>query len=84
MSLKDPDAGRQRVDDASQSIVPSSSYPQDPDEFERDPRISFYKVDQKWVLEADDGSEFEWDASLKRWIPVVRSRTPIWGSMNLS
>jgi HIV Tat-specific factor 1 len=71
MALRNPDAGLPPVDDASPPIAASSSFPQTPEEFESDPRISFYKVDQKWVLEADDGSEFEWDGSLKRWIPMV-------------
>lgn len=48
-----------------------SSFPQTPEQFEEDPRISFSKVDQKWILEADDGTEFEWDQALKRWIPSV-------------
>lgn len=48
-----------------------SSFPQTPEQFDDDPRISFSKLDQKWILEADDGTEFEWDQALKRWIPSV-------------
>ncbi len=33
--------------------------------------MSFSKLDGKWILEADDGGEFEYDAALRRWIPAV-------------
>ncbi|KAE8309859.1 hypothetical protein BDV41DRAFT_567048 [Aspergillus transmontanensis] len=36
-----------------------------------DPRISFSKLDDKFILETDDGQEFEYDTALKRWIPTV-------------
>ena len=48
-----------------------SRFPQDPSEFDADPRISFSKLDNKFILEADDGQEFEYDDALKRWIPSV-------------
>ena len=48
-----------------------SRFPQDPSDFDADPRISFSKVDSKFILEADDGQEFEYDDALKRWIPSV-------------
>ncbi|KAL7629371.1 hypothetical protein AAE478_000891 [Parahypoxylon ruwenzoriense] len=47
------------------------SFPTDLQEFELDERISFSKLDKKYIAVQDDGSEFEWDAQLKRWIPVV-------------
>ena len=50
----------------------SSSFPQNPEDFDADPRISFSKLDSKFILEADDGQEFEFDDALKRWIPAVR------------
>lgn len=50
---------------------PTSRFPQDPSEFDADPRISFSKLDNKFILEADDGQEFEYDDVLKRWIPSV-------------
>lgn len=52
----------------------SSNFPQDPSEFDSDPRISFSKLDDKFILETDDGQEFEYDTALKRWIPTVCAR----------
>lgn len=46
-------------------------FPQSEDEFGDDPRVSYYKVDEKWILEDDDGSEWEWNGALKRWMPSV-------------
>ncbi|KAI1143401.1 hypothetical protein F5Y05DRAFT_151856 [Hypoxylon sp. FL0543] len=51
--------------------APGLSFPTDPQEFEQDERISFSKLDNKYIAVQDDGSEFEWDAQLRRWIPVV-------------
>jgi len=48
-----------------------SSFPTTEEEFREDPRISFSRVSGKWMLEADDGSEYEYDGALRRWIPVV-------------
>ncbi|KAI2629768.1 hypothetical protein GGR54DRAFT_278554 [Hypoxylon sp. NC1633] len=56
---------------ADPQIAPGLSFPTDPQEFEHDERISFSKLDSKYIAVQDDGSEFEWDAQLKRWIPVV-------------
>lgn len=54
------------------SEVPHSSFPQKPEEFDADPRVSFSKLSSKFILEADDGQEFEYDDALKRWVLVVR------------
>ncbi len=51
----------------------TTSFPKTPDDFEDDPRVSYSKLDQKWILETDDGTEFEYDQALKRWIPSVRA-----------
>jgi hypothetical protein len=48
-----------------------SDFPQSPSEFDADPRIAFSKLDEKFLLETDEGAEFEWDGALRRWIPVV-------------
>lgn len=57
-----------------------AGFPSDPSEFDSDPRISFSKLDQKFILETDDGQEFEFDSALKRWIPTVRSMSIlVWG-----
>ena len=42
-----------------------------PEEFDADNRISFSRVSQKFLLETEDGEEFEWEDVLKRWVPVV-------------
>ncbi|KAL4892189.1 hypothetical protein BDV59DRAFT_180266 [Aspergillus ambiguus] len=48
-----------------------SSFPQDPSEFDSDPRISFSKLDDQFILETEDGQEFRYDTVLKRWILTV-------------
>ncbi|KAI4245880.1 MAG: hypothetical protein L6R42_010075, partial [Xanthoria sp. 1 TBL-2021] len=50
---------------------PSSSFPTNPEDFDADDRISFSKLDNKFILEADDGQEFEFDEALKRWVPAL-------------
>ncbi|KAI5866869.1 hypothetical protein GGS23DRAFT_603081 [Durotheca rogersii] len=50
---------------------PGLSFPTNPREFDLDDRISFSKLDNKHIAVQDDGSEFEWDAQLRRWIPVI-------------
>ena len=50
-----------------------SGFPANPEDFDADSRISFSKLDNKFILEADDGQEFEFDNALKRWVPVVRA-----------
>ena len=49
-----------------------STFPQTREEFDSDPRVSFSKLDNKFILEVDDEHEYEYDDALKRWIPVVR------------
>lgn len=48
------------------------AFPQTPEDFDSDPRVSFSKLDSKWILEDDDGSEWEWNDVAKRWMPSVR------------
>ncbi|KAG0649719.1 Splicing factor U2AF-associated 2 [Hyphodiscus hymeniophilus] len=50
---------------------PSIPFPTDPSEFDSDTRISFSKLDSKFLLVQEDGTEFEFDEALKRWIPVL-------------
>ena len=50
-------------------------FPQDPAEFDSDPRISFSKLDNKFILETEDGQEYVYDTVLKRWIPTVCARS---------
>jgi hypothetical protein len=51
------------------------AFPQDPAEFDSDPRISWSKLDEKFILETEDGQEFEYDTGLKRWVFKVLSHT---------
>ncbi|KAI9765266.1 MAG: hypothetical protein M1840_007465 [Geoglossum simile] len=55
----------------SEQDEPRAAFPKSVEEFEHDPRVSFSRLDEKWILEAEDGSEFEYDDALRRWIPVL-------------
>ncbi|KAL2818988.1 hypothetical protein BDW59DRAFT_151726 [Aspergillus cavernicola] len=57
--------------DATESTPPFSNFPQDPSEFDSDPRISYSKLDNKFILETEDGQEYSYDTIMKRWIPTV-------------
>ncbi|KAH8808307.1 hypothetical protein F5884DRAFT_732586 [Xylogone sp. PMI_703] len=46
-------------------------FPTNPEEFDSDDRISFAKLDNKFILVQDDGAEFEFDTALKRWVPIL-------------
>ncbi|KAI9795677.1 MAG: hypothetical protein M1835_005353 [Candelina submexicana] len=63
------------MEQSNDNLPPDSAaraaFPQTPEDFDADPRISFSKVSNKFVLEADDGSEYEYDDALKRWVPVL-------------
>lgn len=48
-----------------------TGFPQSPSAFDEDPRVSFFTEDNKFILETEEGNEFEWDTALRRWIPVV-------------
>lgn len=48
-----------------------AAFPTDPSEFDSDDRISFSKLDRKFLLVQDDGTEFEFDEAIRRWIPVL-------------
>lgn len=47
------------------------NFPTDPNDFDSDLRISFSKLDNKFILETEDGQEFEWDSAIKRWVHQV-------------
>jgi HIV Tat-specific factor 1 len=49
----------------------ASVFPTNPEEFDSDDRISFSKLDNKFLLVQDDGTEFEFDDAIKRWIPIL-------------
>ncbi|KAK2750315.1 hypothetical protein FQN57_003795 [Myotisia sp. PD_48] len=48
-----------------------SHFPKSPAEFDSDPRVSFSKLDNKYILETEDGEEYTYDDALKRWIPSL-------------
>ncbi|ETN36549.1 uncharacterized protein HMPREF1541_08827 [Cyphellophora europaea CBS 101466] len=48
-----------------------TGFPQSPSAFDDDPRVSFSRLDDKYILETDEGNEYEWDSDLKRWVPVL-------------
>lgn len=57
---------------AEQPIAEVLTFPTDPAEFENDDRISFSRLDNKHIaVQESDGTEFEFDAQLKRWIPLA-------------
>ncbi len=47
------------------------SFPTNTDEFDQDDRISYSKLDNKYIAVQDDGTEYEFDEGLKRWIPMI-------------
>lgn len=49
----------------------SRNFPLEPSEFDSDPRISFSKLDDKFILETEDGQEFVYDGVIKRWVQTV-------------
>ncbi|KAL3420892.1 nuclear mrna splicing factor-associated [Phlyctema vagabunda] len=55
----------------SEAAAPSSNFPTNPEDFDSDDRISFSKLSNKFLLEQEDGTEYEFDDAIKRWIPVV-------------
>jgi hypothetical protein len=52
-------------------------FPTNPELFDLDERVSYDKVNASYVLEAENGTEWEWLAGADKWVPVVRtSQTP--------
>lgn len=47
------------------------TFPRDPSAFGSDERISFSRLDNKYIAVVDDGTEYEFDRDLKRWVPIV-------------
>jgi HIV Tat-specific factor 1 len=45
-------------------------FPVEVQEFDSDDRISFSRLDQKFIAVHDDGSEFEFEFETKKWIPI--------------
>ncbi|KEF52735.1 uncharacterized protein A1O9_11152 [Exophiala aquamarina CBS 119918] len=59
------------ADDERPNEGVQTGFPQSPSAFDADERISFSRLDNKFLLETEDGNEFEWDTALRRWIPVL-------------
>jgi HIV Tat-specific factor 1 len=49
---------------------PELSFPTRVEDFGSDDRISFSKLDKKYIAVHDDGSEYEFDPATRRWIPT--------------
>ncbi len=47
------------------------SFPTDIAEFDQDERISFSRLESRYIAVTDDGTEYEFDAALRRWIPQI-------------
>lgn len=47
------------------------SFPTNQQEFDQDERISYSKLDNKYIAVQDDGTEFEFDEKLKRWVAMI-------------
>ena len=45
-------------------------FPEEVTDFMTDDRVSYSKVDGKYILENDDGTEWEWDEGMG-WVPSV-------------
>ncbi|KAH8598733.1 hypothetical protein B0O99DRAFT_614046 [Bisporella sp. PMI_857] len=50
---------------------PAAAFPTNIEEFDADDRISFSKLDNKFLLVQDDGTEFEFDSRISRWVPIL-------------
>lgn len=48
----------------------AATFPIDEQQFAADERISFSRLDNKYIAVHDDGAEFEFDATGKRWVPT--------------
>ncbi|KAG6002624.1 hypothetical protein E4U21_002930 [Claviceps maximensis] len=46
------------------------TFPTDVQEFDADDRISFSRLDNKFIAVHDDGTEYEFDPEWRRWIPT--------------
>jgi HIV Tat-specific factor 1 len=53
------------------NVESRTPFPRSPDDFDQDPRVSFSKLDNKYILEDYDGSEWEYSETLGKWIPSV-------------
>ena len=69
-----PHRGSSSPDD-DMSPVPEV-FPHQQADFERDPRVSFDRSINNWVLKDTSGKEYEWMPIFKEWIGLVRLHHP--------
>jgi HIV Tat-specific factor 1 len=48
-------------------------FPNNPDDFDSDTRISFSKTANNYTLEDENGEEWEWSSRHSKWVPMVRN-----------
>jgi hypothetical protein len=58
-------------------------FPHRKEDFDNDDRISFYDEDGKYILEDEEGTEWEWVEETRRWIPAV-SVLILWPALRLT
>lgn len=46
-------------------------FPTNQDDFDKDDRISFSRLDSKYIAVHDDGTEYEFDPVSRLWIPII-------------
>ncbi|KAI5252010.1 hypothetical protein E4T42_03889 [Aureobasidium subglaciale] len=56
---------------AESSVSARIAFPATEAEFKNDVRVSFDKTSEKWILEDDNGEEYEWNAQFEKWVPSV-------------
>lgn len=47
------------------------TFPTDLNTFDSDDRISYSRLDNKYIAVQDDGTEYEFDRELRRWVPII-------------
>ncbi|KAF1984689.1 hypothetical protein K402DRAFT_133513 [Aulographum hederae CBS 113979] len=70
-TLKEPHGAKPRPQQQQSPDVARVPFPHSQEDFEEDVRVSFSKVDQKWNLEDDDGSLWEFNENIEKWTPLL-------------
>ena len=66
------DKSQRPMNDTAEAVPSRKAFPKLLEQFGEDPRVSYSKLDGKWILEDEDGSEWEFNDNLMRWMPSVR------------
>lgn len=64
-SLRNPDR-------TSSKMAERAPFPSNPEEFDHDERISYSKISQTYLLEDENGEEWEWLSGPSKWSKTVR------------